>query len=88
MEIFLLVVLVFGLALLAVPLSARLPEEGLTAWIRSAFGSMREPVGKRDDGVEVDIEDLLDGAEEGTGYISPGALRDRVTQVRDDLTRR
>lgn len=87
-EFLLILALIFGLALLAVPLSARLPDEGIVAWAKSALSSFRQPVERPGAPVEVHIDDLFAEADEGTGYIDPEQLRSRVVQAREDLVRK
>ncbi|HHW82458.1 MAG TPA: hypothetical protein GX743_01355 [Actinomycetales bacterium] len=80
-------VVLLALAILAVPLSARLPQEGLIAWFRSAFASLREPRLEQDEATDVDIEDLLSDDPSVPGYVTPDQLRGRVDDLRHVFTR-
>ena len=74
-------------ALLAVVLGARRPEEGWVAWVKSSFSSFRDDAPASDEAVDVDLEDLLSEDSDAIGYLSPDALKHRISDARD-LVRR
>ncbi|MDO5494199.1 MAG: hypothetical protein Q4G64_00615 [bacterium] len=76
-----------GLGLIAVPLSARMPEEGFRAWFRSGVASLREPAPEQGEAEDVDIEFLLSDDPSVPGYVTPEQLRGRVDGLRGAFTR-
>lgn len=85
--VFFAVCMLVALALLAVPTSARMPEEGIRAWLRSAFRSARDPIGSIGEAKDVDIEDLLADDPSVPGYVTPDQLRGRVDGLKETLSR-
>ena len=76
-----------GLGLLAVPVSARMPEEGLIGWFRSAIASVREPAPVQGESIDVDIEDLLTDDPAVPGYVTPDQLKGRARDLRHAFSR-
>lgn len=81
------VCVVGALALLAVVLGARRPEEGWFTWVRSSFTSVRDDVPGNTGAIDVSIDDLLAEDSEAIGYLSPEGLKGRLAGARD-LVRR